>query len=447
VCFDNDLYFSGRVHSSTNPPKATLLIFALVSAAASANPKIKPEVKGSIYIPFQTAPPGWPSTKEMLALQDFLKAMGKSGSKLLLNWSFKKVKGKYASNPCNPSTQWTGVFCLVKGGKTFVSDIILNGIGLVGKIPSTVYNLDRLITLDLSENHLSGPLPSTLGRMTNLLYLSLQMNSLSGTIPPAVNSLKQIQEFELWHNSLSGTIPSLGSMKALRIFDVSDNNLHGPLPADFVELISLTTAQLYENQLTGEIPSQIWKLSDLEIFDVAQNKMSGTLPDGLLQLDVLDTLGVNENNFSGHILDFGTLCTLKTLDLNKNQFTGEIPSGLSAAKSLQYLNVGGNDLEGSIPSTFDSFKRIQIFGVNDNPKLAGGDIPSFMCSWKHLTELTFSNSGYQCIPSCLSGRVASSVPMATLTTCSSIDSSASSESADENGVAAYGSTVASYSSA
>ena len=388
----------------TNPPlnpPALACLFWIVFV----NAQLDKNVKGIVSIPGQGPAPGRPSDKEMSALYSFFLAMGKTAPKLLVDWNFKKTNGRYVSNPCNPSAKWTGISCIVKKGKTFVSDIDLSQLGLVGKIPKTISDLQELMLLDLSSNNLSGTLPSSIGLMSNMLWLSLQFNSLSGTIPTYLNKLKNLQELELWGNSFTGNMPSLGSLKNLRVLDVSDNKLSGSFPADIVEMESLTTVSMYQNGLVGEIPPGIGRLTDLEVFDVAENKMSGTLPEGLLKLEVLDTLGVNSNTFTGRILDFGELCGLRTLDLGDNKFTGELPSGLSGAKALQYLSVAGNSLDGSIPSSFYALKRVQNLLINNNPKLSGGNIPKYVCTWKHLTELEISDTGFDCIPKCLEGRL------------------------------------------
>ncbi|AQK52149.1 Putative leucine-rich repeat receptor-like protein kinase family protein [Zea mays] len=98
---------------------------------------------------------------------------------------------------------------------------------VLGTIPNNVLQLPGLKALFLQHNLLSGPIPPGIQRLGGLERLVLSY--LSGPIPFTLNSLTALRVLRLDGNRLSGSIPSI-SIAGLGSFDVSDNNLNGPIP-------------------------------------------------------------------------------------------------------------------------------------------------------------------------------------------------------------------------
>jgi hypothetical protein len=97
-------------------------------------------------------------------------------------------------------------------------------------------------------------------------------------------------------NQLSGEIPtSLGSLKALKILNISHNNLSGMVPASFGDLESLEGLDLSHNKLSGSIPQSFAKLQELTILDVSNNKLTGKIPIGR-QMDTMNNPNFYANN-------------------------------------------------------------------------------------------------------------------------------------------------------
>ncbi|PPR85284.1 hypothetical protein GOBAR_AA35416 [Gossypium barbadense] len=77
---------------------------------------------------------------------------------------------------------------------------------------------------------LSGTLSRTIGNLTNLHQVLLQNNNISGEIPPELGTLLKLQTLDLSNNRFSGPIPvSFGLLNSLQ-YDLSFNNLTGPVP-------------------------------------------------------------------------------------------------------------------------------------------------------------------------------------------------------------------------
>ena len=69
------------------------------------------------------------------------------------------------------------------GQLTNLTELYLNGKGLVGEIPPEIGDLTNLTLLNLNYNQLTGQIPLEIGNLVNLIILQLNKNNLSGEIP------------------------------------------------------------------------------------------------------------------------------------------------------------------------------------------------------------------------------------------------------------------------
>lgn len=169
---------------------------------------------------------------------------------------------KSSSDPCS----LTGVTC--SGGN--VTQVVLQGIGLSGKIPPEIGNLSELTSLDLSNNQLVGPIPAEIGNLTKLTTLNLSINTISGVIPYTIGNLKKLTSLDLSNNQLTGQIPfSIGWMgnettpALLTTLDLHDNNLTCHVPPEIMKLTQLGVTGLNISGNNLLLPS---KISELQVF-------------------------------------------------------------------------------------------------------------------------------------------------------------------------------------
>ncbi|AQK89000.1 Putative leucine-rich repeat receptor-like protein kinase family protein [Zea mays] len=123
-------------------------------------------------------------------------------------------------NASLPTCYWTGVRCDSPANAT-VTELHLPGVGLVGAVPTgTLSGLQNLQVLSLRDNRLE--------------HLALSRNQLSGPIPDALLvGLPRLRSLKLDANRLSGGLPAgTGSGARLEAFNVSFNDLQGPIPAN-----------------------------------------------------------------------------------------------------------------------------------------------------------------------------------------------------------------------
>ncbi|KAJ4727963.1 putative Leucine-rich repeat receptor protein kinase EXS [Melia azedarach] len=98
-----------------------------------------------------------------------------------------------------------------------------------GLIPSTFANLDLLLNLNLSGNHLQGSLPSYIGKMKDLKFLSL-----SREIPPDFSKLERL-------NTLSSTLVMFPNKKLIPLQEAFKEITSGFNP---IEIASITSATI-----------------------------------------------------------------------------------------------------------------------------------------------------------------------------------------------------------
>ncbi|XP_073038600.1 probable inactive receptor kinase At5g67200 isoform X2 [Primulina eburnea] len=155
----------------------------------------------------------------------------------------------YTTNERFDYCQWQGVKC----AQGRVVGYIVQGFGLRGTISdAALTNLDQLRVLSLKNNSLFGPLPD----------FSLLIN---------------LKTLFLDHNYFSGAFPlSLLSLHSILILDLSHNNFTGILPGNLTVLGRLGYLRLDSNQFSGPIPPLNQTL--LEVFNVSNNNLTGPVP-------------------------------------------------------------------------------------------------------------------------------------------------------------------------
>ena len=107
--------------------------------------------------------------------------------------------------------------------------------------------------VDLHENNFMGPLPTKFP--LSLVTVDLSCNKISGAIPPGLSSLVALTILDLHDNRLSGDITlSLSKLTSLKVLNISNNSLNGQIPLGIgYAFENLRAFDLSSNQLEGPI--------------------------------------------------------------------------------------------------------------------------------------------------------------------------------------------------
>jgi hypothetical protein len=163
-------------------------------------------------------------------------------------------------SPC--SGTWIGVVCF----NNIISGLHLSDLSLSGTIDvDAIAEIRGLRTLSFVNNSFSGPIPqfNKLGTIKSLL---LQQNQFTGPIP---------QDF-------------FAQLTSLKKVWLSGNTFSGNIPVSLTELDLLKELHLEGNQFSGQLPDL---KQDIKSFDVSNNQLEGPIPESLVKFGPVSFAG------------------------------------------------------------------------------------------------------------------------------------------------------------
>ncbi|KAL7680652.1 putative leucine-rich repeat domain superfamily [Plasmopara halstedii] len=235
---------------------------------------------------------------------------------------------------------------------------------LLRQLPTTIWNLEMLTSLDLSSNELEGALPEQLGILIKLRELGLGGNKLT-QLPESIGELVDLKELRVESNRLAALPSTIGNLKNLKLLSAHSNEIK-ELPMSFRSLIGLLTLELKDNSLST-VNGAFQELRLIKYIDLRQNKLLvfpklprnntsldqlllgynllGEIPEDVVLTvkESLTVLDVRDNKLQRLSSRIPELFRLKTLDVTNNDLH-QLPPGLGYLKHLDHLLVAGNPL-------------------------------------------------------------------------------------------------------
>ncbi|VAH12032.1 unnamed protein product [Triticum turgidum subsp. durum] len=112
-----------------------------------------------------------------------------------------------------------------------------------------------------------------------LTYIDLSNNSLHGALPASISCLSSLLELYLPYNQLTWKIPyEIGGLQSLRVLELSFNRLTGHIPASLGNLTMLNDLIIDQNMVSGPIPEEIGRLVNLQLLQLSNSTLSGLIP-------------------------------------------------------------------------------------------------------------------------------------------------------------------------
>lgn len=158
------------------------------------------------------------------------------------------------------------------------------------------FEFQKLVILVLHNNSLDN-LPSHIGQLINLRYLDVSSNNLA-RITTKISFLQRVAYLNLSCNNLT-RIPDLRNNTELIVLDLSNNNMENFPAIPFIALNLLRELKLDANKIK-RIPASVGFLRALKIFTITNNQLCKVpLEVGWLDLEVIK---LEENPFTDKIL-------------------------------------------------------------------------------------------------------------------------------------------------
>jgi len=107
-------------------------------------------------------------------------------------------------------------------------------------------------------------------------------NELIGKLPQSIFHVERLQEIHLANNEMTGEIP-IKMESSIERLQINYNNFTGSI--EFLSnFTNLTEARLDHNMFNGEIPSTIGQMVNLRVLTLGDNLFSGSMPDEICVL-------------------------------------------------------------------------------------------------------------------------------------------------------------------
>ncbi|GJP33724.1 hypothetical protein CLOM_g18244 [Closterium sp. NIES-68] len=332
-----------------------------------------------------------------------------------------------ASVPCRrydgiiPSvTTWTQVYCSNNGNvlaialydnplsrplpsllsalNTSLVELDLSDFFMGASMPSVIFTLTNLRTLNLRNTSLIGSIAQAVGNLEKLRTLNLGSNAIDGAIPAAVNNLKVLENLDLGYNQLSGSLP-LMTNNNLMTLNLRRNTLGGTVPASYSSMTRLRDLYLDGNVLEGPLP--VSSKASAERIWLSGNRFSGNIPTDMYSYGSVVELSIGGNVLQGSIdSSISKLTSITYLDVSSNKLGGTIPQEISELTRLRRLDMSSNRLSGDIPQKLTGLTQLTVLNLRDN-QLSGCVLQPIPASiQQYQLDSNFFSCGFTLLPNC-----------------------------------------------
>ncbi|EAU37699.1 conserved hypothetical protein [Aspergillus terreus NIH2624] len=213
---------------------------------------------------------------------------------------------------------------------------------LLQSLPIGLRRLQRLHTLNLSNNNLKMDDIAVVTEMVSLRDLRLAKNQLQGALTSDIGRLTNLESLDLHENSLVALPDEIAELSALRILNVGSNQLTS-LPFDALSRLPIKDLSSPKNKLAGTlIPGSVTKLETLQNLDVAGNALTALSENDTLELPNLQWISISINRIQ-NLPNVASWQSLLTLSAEDNRLAA-FPDGFVELKNIRNVDFTGNDI-------------------------------------------------------------------------------------------------------
>nr|XP_016493362.1 PREDICTED: probable leucine-rich repeat receptor-like protein kinase At2g33170 isoform X1 [Nicotiana tabacum] len=244
-------------------------------------------------------------------------------------------------------------------------------------IPSWLFNTSHsLVYLDLSRSQLNGLLPNAFGNMYSLRVVDLSDNSLLGNLPPTFVNMSSVTFLDISRKSLEGNLPPALSSK-LKILDLSNNNMEGPLARSIAQLRQLVVLDVSWNSFNDSITDHFLNFSNLQVLDLSSNSIILNLTATWMPRFQLDFIGLQSCQLSTHFpLWLQTQKEFSFVDISGAELSGKVPEWFwNLSAKVKHMNISNNYFRGEVPEVTERLTSLEELDLSWNN--FDGPLPHF----------------------------------------------------------------------
>ncbi|GKV49186.1 hypothetical protein SLEP1_g55950 [Rubroshorea leprosula] len=312
---------------------------------------------------------------------------------------------------------WEGITCDRMKGHVMGLDLSSNCLEANLTTNSSLFRLEKLQSLNLSDNYFHYPnISFGFDRWKSLTYLNLSNTGyMDGSLLfDEIFLLTKLVSLDLSDNYglLLDNIKFqmlVHNLTELRFLILDSVNMSLVVPSSLLNLTSsLKYLSLSDCNLQGNFPNQVFQLPSLRLIDLTHNhylrgnllesnwsstlNFGGEIPSSISNLTHLTFLSLSSNKLLGRVPSWlFSLPSLSHLDLRNNRLTGPIDHVEMPNLILQEVYLSYNEISGSIPSFFFHLVNLSIIDLSSN-NLSGTITPSMLLKLVDLEDLDLSNN-------------------------------------------------------
>ncbi|KAE8146077.1 hypothetical protein BDV25DRAFT_163210 [Aspergillus avenaceus] len=235
---------------------------------------------------------------------------------------------------------------------------------LLRSLPVGFRRLQRLHTLNLSNNDLNMENIRVILELDTVRDLKLAKNKLQGSFPLSIGNLSNLEVLDLHENFLTELPNELACLTSLRVLNVGNNQLKS-LPFEALSKLPLKELRAPNNRLNDTLlPTTVHELTTLQILDVASNALTNLSDHIDLRLPSLHTLAISMNRFQ-RLPNVSSWQDLQVLSAEDNSMT-ELPGGFTELKRIRNVDLTGNNLS-KLDERIGLMENLVTFRIANNP--------------------------------------------------------------------------------